>query len=79
MTIHTLSPRGRVVQIRPKTEKVTHRQQTIILTFIPAEDRWSYRVEYQVRNKLVFEGTGKRRQDALRLAKREIDKMTDGE
>lgn len=79
MTVHQLTPRGRVVQIRPKTERVNYRQQTIILTFIPAEEKWSYRVEYQVRQRLVFEGKGKRRQDALRLARREIDKMTDGE
>ena len=71
--------RPNVIHIEPKREKVSHRQQTIILTYVPDTHTWKWRVEFVVRQKLLFDGVGKRRQDALRLAKKQIDLMTDGE
>ena len=70
---------AQVLTITPKAETVRHRKQQITLTYIPATGEWGYKVEYTVRNVLLFDGTGKRRQDALLKARRVIDRMIDGE
>ena len=66
------------LNIPPVSQRVRHHGHLINLTYDPKADRWIARATVRRDMKVDIEKIGKRRQDAERMMKLELDKIDGG-